>query len=261
MVDELPVRAGGGVVELVDDDVVEGVRTEVSEVGFFSESLDRGEEDVRTRVFLRTCVEAEGGFGSDPAECIEGLAQNLLAVGDEEYAFGAEAVGVECGEPGLSESGGEHDESGGVSFGAGLFEGFEGFLLDRVGPGDGAWGLGRDAHGSLSFGGAAGTIARDPIRCQRGCLGMREQALELPDDGFESGVLSPVVAGGDDAVVPLDGVGECRVAEVRASDVGDAFAKVWEISVKDIGLGVEALASGLEDADVQDAFGALLQIE
>ena len=36
--------------------------------------------------------------------------------------------GVESGEPGLSESGGEHDESGGVSFRAGLFEGLEGLL-------------------------------------------------------------------------------------------------------------------------------------
>ena len=87
MVDELSVRAGGGVVELVDDDVFEGVRAEVSEVGLFSERLDRGEEDVGGRVFVGAGVEAEGGFGSYPTERIEGLAQDLLAVGERQPSF------------------------------------------------------------------------------------------------------------------------------------------------------------------------------
>ena len=54
------------------------------------------------------------------------MAQDLLPVGDEEDALRAEANGVECGEPGLSKSGGEHDKARGVAFGAGLLEGFEG---------------------------------------------------------------------------------------------------------------------------------------
>ncbi len=43
VVDEAPVGAGRGVMELVDDDVVEALRAEVSKVCRLSESLDRGE--------------------------------------------------------------------------------------------------------------------------------------------------------------------------------------------------------------------------
>ncbi len=68
---------------------------------------------------LSAGVKAEGGVGADPAEGVERLAQDLLPVGDEEDALRAEANGVECGEPGLSKSGGEHDKARGVAFGAG----------------------------------------------------------------------------------------------------------------------------------------------
>jgi hypothetical protein len=181
------------VSDVVDDDVVEGVRAEVSEVGLLSESLDRGEEDVGGRVFLGAGVEAEGGFGSDPAESVEGLAQNLFAVGDEEDAFGVEAVGVESGEPGLS----------GVRrrfLPGGFVRGLRGLPVGSRGlpPSPRLRRASGDAHGSLSVGGSTSTVVCDPISRQRGCWGMREQALELPDDGFESGALSRVVAGGRD---------------------------------------------------------------
>jgi hypothetical protein len=95
---------------LVDDDVVEPVQAEPAQVVRLSEGLDRGEEDVGGRVFLLSGVEAEVGFGADGAEGVEGLAEDLLAVGDEEDALRLEAVGVEGGKPRLSESGGEDDE-------------------------------------------------------------------------------------------------------------------------------------------------------
>jgi hypothetical protein len=75
VVDEAPVGRGRGVVELVDDDVVERVAREALQVGDAAEGLDRGEED--------------------PAEL--------------------GAVGVEGAEPGLAEAGGEDDEAGGLS--------------------------------------------------------------------------------------------------------------------------------------------------
>jgi len=114
------------VVELVNNNVVEGVRSEVAKVCGLAEGLDRGEEHVGGGHFLGTGVEAEGGFWADAAEGVERLAEDLLAVGDEEYALGAEAVGVEGREPGFSGAGGEDDESGGgLAFWDGAF-GFHG---------------------------------------------------------------------------------------------------------------------------------------
>jgi hypothetical protein len=49
VVDEAPIGRGRGVVELVHDDVVEGVAREALEVGDAAEGLDRREEDVGVR--------------------------------------------------------------------------------------------------------------------------------------------------------------------------------------------------------------------
>jgi len=75
---------------------------------------------------------------------------------------------------------------------------------------------------------------------------MLEELVERSDDGGEAFVLSRVGAGGDDSVVPFDGVGERGAAELRASDVGDASAEglSGDLSVEDVGLGVEALGLG-----------------
>ena len=54
---------------------------------------------------------------------------------------------------------------------------------------------------------------------------------------------------------------ECRAAEVRASDIGYAVAERREVSVEEIGLGVEALASGDEDADIESIGRFFLEIE
>ena len=185
VVDEAPVGAGG-VVELVNNNVVEGVRAEVSEARRLAESLDRGEEHVGGGVFVGAGVEAECGVGADAAEGVEGLAQDLLAVGDEEDALRAEAPRVECGEPGLTDSGGEHDEATGVAFGAGLLEGFEGLLLDVVGLGDLTGRLGRYADGELALFRALAAIALDPLRVEGDGLRMVEEALEFLDHLVES---------------------------------------------------------------------------
>jgi hypothetical protein len=47
--------------------------------------------------------------GPNPPECIYGLIQNLLTVGDKEDAAELRAVGIECREPSLSETSGEND--------------------------------------------------------------------------------------------------------------------------------------------------------
>ena len=150
VVDEAPVGRGRGVVELVDDDVVEGVAREALEVGDAAEGLDRGEEDVGVRVPLLAHVEAQAGLGPDPAEGVPRLVEDLLAVRDEEDPAELGAVGVEGAEPGLAEAGGEDDEAGGVALLSRLFEGFERLLLDGVGRGD-RGGLFRGVGGALGL--------------------------------------------------------------------------------------------------------------
>ena len=61
-------------VELVHDDVVEGVAREALQVGDAAERLDRREEDVGVRFPLLAHVEAQAGLGPDPAE---GVARRL----------------------------------------------------------------------------------------------------------------------------------------------------------------------------------------
>jgi hypothetical protein len=92
------------VVELVDDDVVEGVAPEALEVGGAPERLDRGEEDLGVGVALRPLVEAEARLGADDAIGVARLAEDLLAVGDEEDPAILGAVRVEGAEPGLAEA-------------------------------------------------------------------------------------------------------------------------------------------------------------
>ena len=93
VIDEAPVGRGRGVVELVHDDVVEGVAREALEVGGAAEGLDRREEDVGVFVPLLARVEAQSGVGPDPSEGVPGLLQDLLAVRNEENVAELGAVG------------------------------------------------------------------------------------------------------------------------------------------------------------------------
>jgi hypothetical protein len=95
VVDEAPVSRGRGVVELVHDDVVEGVAREALEVGGAAEGLDRREEDVGVWLPLVAHVEAQSGVGPDPSEGVPGLLQDLLAMRNEEDVAELGAVGVE----------------------------------------------------------------------------------------------------------------------------------------------------------------------
>jgi hypothetical protein len=124
------------VVELVHDDVVEGVAREALEVGGAAEGLDRREEDVGVWLPLLARVEAQSGVGPDPSEGVPGLLQDLLAVRNEEDVAELGAVRVEGAEPGLAEAGGQDDEAGGVALRSCLFECLLRRLLDGVGRGD-----------------------------------------------------------------------------------------------------------------------------
>ena len=77
VVDEAPPGRGRGVVELVHDDVVEGVAREALEVGGAAEGLDRREEDVGVWLPLLARVEAQSGIGPDPPEGVPELGRRV----------------------------------------------------------------------------------------------------------------------------------------------------------------------------------------
>ena len=83
MVDQGAVGAGGGVVELVNDDVVEGIGREGTQVLGPAQGLNGREQDLRVAVPFGVGVAANAGAGTERAEGLRGLIEDLLSVGDE----------------------------------------------------------------------------------------------------------------------------------------------------------------------------------
>ena len=223
-VDEAAVGRGGRVVEFVDDDVVEGVALEALEMSGAPERLDRGEEDLGVGVAVRPLVEAEARLGADEAIGVARLAEDLLAVGDEEDPAILGAVRVEGAEPGLAEAGREDDEPGGVPGGAGFIQRRERRELDCVRCDDcPRFGLDIDGRGRGPWPGGdlpALPVAVDPRGRQLPRRRVVKEALEdLGDAGESRGVRR-----GDRAVAPFDAGQERRLGEVGAADKGDAVA-------------------------------------
>jgi hypothetical protein len=102
-------------MELVDDDVVElvGVKPRPSP----GEGLHAGEDDPRVWILLLTDVEAKISVRLHAAKHITALAQNLLAMGDEQHPAKLRTRGIERSQPGLAKTGRHHDQPGAVSVG------------------------------------------------------------------------------------------------------------------------------------------------
>ena len=132
VLDQPSVCRGRGVMELVYDDVVEGVRRELAQVTSPAERLDRGEEDVGVGGLLVAGVEAEDRGRANAAKSLERLAEDLFAVGHEQHPSERWPIRVEGGEPGLPQARGQHDETCGVAVGPRPFERGEGFSLHLV---------------------------------------------------------------------------------------------------------------------------------
>jgi hypothetical protein len=241
--EQAPVGGRGGVVEFVDHDVIEVVRREALEVGALAQCLHRRAEHVDLGVADCAHVEADAGLGADAREGVRGLAQDLLAVGDEQHASGAHVFGVEGREPGLAETGGEHDEAAPVAFESGGVECGEGLGLDRR--------RFRRRFGFLASGGdrarrrgAALFVGVDPVVGERDGARVAEDLLE-PGARFEEAVVAGVL----DAVVPLQPVGERLAADVAGADEGGAAQLVVRAEAgEQVGLQVEAGAGGTEHA-------------
>lgn len=126
-IEDPPVRCGGGVVDLVDDDVVEGLASQPGEVLGARQLGDRGEHEIR-RQLAGIAGEPAGAGGlaegaQQPPVGLRGLSEELGAMGDEQEARQAAELlpqlrVVERGEPGLAEAGGEHDDGALAALGA-----------------------------------------------------------------------------------------------------------------------------------------------
>jgi hypothetical protein len=170
-------------------------------------------------------------------------------MGDEENSIGLELHGVEGGKPGFSKAGREDDEAGEVPLGTRSNESFERFPLDRVRHRDRPGRFGGDVYGQRDPLRPAFAISLDPVGVERTGSWVVEEAFEVSRDCFESRAKH-------DLIVPLDSVHEGRLAQIRASDVGNGSG-----SVEEIGLGMKARGARHEDAGVEKAFGSLLEVE
>ncbi len=240
MLDQLLIGAGGGVVEFINHDVVEMVPVELAQVTDAAQRLDRGEEDFRIRLFLGARVAAELGLGAHLAKGRHRLGQNFVAMGNEEDAARLGTDRVEGGQPGLSQSGGQHDKPGAVAVRSALRERRQCLLLDRVRLWRRAF-LGDDAGGELGHRPrpAAFRIGIDPGGRQRLDLRACQQVLKGRSDAVRC------ILG---MQVPFHAIGQRRLGQVRATDnrrpacIGGA---------EQPGLGMKAEAARLEHEELR----------
>ena len=100
VVDHASVASGGGVMELVNDDVVESVAREADPVS--GQRLDAGEQHSGVGLLRAAVIEAEFRVWLHAREDLEGLPQDLLAMRDEKHAAELRPSRVKSGKPGLA---------------------------------------------------------------------------------------------------------------------------------------------------------------
>src|SRR5439155_13712304 len=103
MVDQPAIRRGGGVVKLIDHDVVELIAREAVQMGLATERLDRCEKDVPASRVHTARISANRRRRSDLPECLDCLTQDLFAMRDEENTFELERLAVKGAQPGFPE--------------------------------------------------------------------------------------------------------------------------------------------------------------
>ena len=238
MVDDATVGLSGGVVELVDDDVVEGLGVHVVEA--LGERLDAGQHDLGFEVEAWALDQTDAGVGADAPEHLTGLVEDLISVGDEQHAgeFGPSAV--EAGQPRLPQTGG-HDYQARAE--AGLTGGGQG--VERL-----ALHL-RGCHG-LRRRGDGGQF---PAEGARGFQVVVDEGLVEGFTAFvEPQLLERTAHGGEgrgvaDGDGPLDAGAQPGSAEVGTADERQGMLGGAAVAPEHVGLGVEGLRAGAVDAD------------
>ena len=110
-----PIGGGGGVVELVDHDVVEVLRREPLRCAACPRVCTEAQR--RSTWVSRICahVETQPERGPDAKKGLRSLNQDLFAVGDEQHPARPHLLGVEGGQIGLAQAGGHDHQAAPVS--------------------------------------------------------------------------------------------------------------------------------------------------
>jgi hypothetical protein len=207
-----PVGAGSGMVEFVDDDVVEVLRREPLQMFGLGQRLHRGAQHVDIGIAAAAGVVAHALLRQDADEGGRRLAQDLFAVRDEQDASRAHAHGVEGCQPGLAQAGGQHHQAAPVAAFAAGRQCRQRFVLDLRGLGRRLllMAAGRDRSRGRK---PPLLVGLDPGIGQRHGLRVAEQLVETMA-GFEKAG----IAGVDDPVVPLQPVLQRLPADVAGAD-------------------------------------------
>ena len=98
-------------VEFVNYYIVKLVSSKSLEMCVAAERLNRREQHLGIRPLLRPIVVSENRVRSNRAESAHRLAEDLLAVSDEQDTAEGRTAAVEGAEPGLPQAGSEYDEA------------------------------------------------------------------------------------------------------------------------------------------------------
>ena len=225
--EDASIRLGRGVMNLIDDDVVEARGAQFFQVLVASELGDRGEDQVRLEIFVSVEKPPHARRGIERAKeatvRARRLREELAPVSDEEEAWPraelrAKLAVIKGGEPGLSQAGGEDDEGATTPLFTALPQLHQGFALDVVRL---RYGLDRLGVALVSVRGMGIAprplgIGTDPRGIEPACIAPGE--LERLAHAVERLAVAVAI----DAKVPLDARVERRAREVAAADEGNS---------------------------------------
>ena len=224
-----PVAGGLGVVDFVDDGVVEALAIQLGEAFGPGEFLDGRDDEVAAHVAVRAEIPGDAGFlplrPHGGADSSLGLDQDFGAVGDDQdagrtlegLAYGED---IEGGEPGFPEAGGDGDEGAAVVVRADLIEGLQRAGLPRAPRVEDGGEIDRFGRDEFPVGllGVFGVASDEGFIERRGLLPeIGEGEGELLIDGLR--------AGGLPDEVPLDAGFERGLGEIAAAD--EKFHAQW----------------------------------
>ena len=175
--------------------------------------LHRGTEHVDRNITALTLVEAHAAARPQPSEGRRRLVEDLLAMGDEEDTASAHASGVERRQPCLAESRRQHHQPAAKSCLASGSERHERLLLHRRRCGRRRKLLLRARGGTARRRYPALLVLVDPVVAE----GDRARAVEERLEARAS-LEEAIIAGVDDAVVPLEALLERGPSEVARAD-------------------------------------------
>ena len=210
MLQQAPIAGGGGVVEFVHHDVVEGIWRKATQMTLAPQRLDRGEQDIGAAVLFGAIVTAEPRFWADATKRGHSLRQNLFTVCYEKNP--CKAAAVKGSQPRFAEPGRQHDQPSLMPIGTCLSQSGQGRILNVMRFGRRLRRL--IGHGPLGElgqrrGSAPGEVAGNPIRRQSLGLRMREQGFKRDLD---------FIRGAFGMQVPFDARGQRSGRKVGTAD-------------------------------------------